>query len=163
MHQETSETVYSATIDDAHVDYNGHMTEAAYAQLFATAAAHLFRRLDLEAAYRRRTGCTMYTVETRIRYLREAHSGTKVTIGYRLLDRSDKRLHLYFEMFGPAGLLATYECISVHVSQREGEAARSTPFGPDHIGIFAKLVAAFEHVPKPDGIGKAPGLAHRGA
>lgn len=152
------EVVYVATVTDEHVDYNGHMTEAAYAKIFASAAAQLFRTLDLEADYRHRTQCTMYTLETQIRYLEEARSGASVEVGFRLLGWTEKRIHIYFEMYERERLLAAYQCISVHVRQENGVPPRSVPFAACHQATFEALSGAYETIPPPDWVGRALGL-----
>jgi acyl-CoA thioester hydrolase len=158
MSQKPLDVVYVAAVTDEHVDYNGHMTEAAYAKIFASAAAQLFRTLDLEADYRRRTHCTMYTLETQIRYLNEARSGALLAVRFRLLGWTEKRLHIYFEMYEGERLLAAYQCISVHVWQENGVSPRSAPFTDHHQATFEGLCGAYESVPSPDWVGEALGL-----
>jgi acyl-CoA thioesterase FadM len=53
------------------VDYNGHLTDWAYAVLCSMANEEVLDALDLGAAYRERTGCAMYTVEAHLRYVAE--------------------------------------------------------------------------------------------
>jgi acyl-CoA thioester hydrolase len=53
------------------VDYNGHLTDWAYAVVCSMANEELLDALDLGAAYRERTGCAMYTVEAHLRYVAE--------------------------------------------------------------------------------------------
>lgn len=158
MPQDALDIVHSATIAADQVDYNGHMTEAAYAQIFATAAAGLFQQLDLGADYRARTGCTMYTLETQIRYLQEALIGAAVSIGFRLIGYTQRRLHIYFEMREGERLLATYQCISLHVRQTEGDKPHAAAFDEGQKEMLAGQFALAAHQPLPAAVGQALGL-----
>ena len=60
------------------VDYNGHLTDWAYAVVCSLANEALLDELDLGAAYRERAGCAMYTVEAHLRYLAEVAPGARV-------------------------------------------------------------------------------------
>lgn len=82
----------------AWVDYNGHMNDAAYAQVFSLAVEALMDHIGLDAAGRERHAYTIYTLETHLCYRREAHEGEALTIVPTLLDRDAKRLHMFFEM-----------------------------------------------------------------
>ena len=53
------------------VDYNGHMTDSRYLQVFGDATDALFRSVGVDDAYRR-TGRAMYTVESHVTHGAEA-------------------------------------------------------------------------------------------
>uniref|UniRef100_UPI0018E587F0 thioesterase family protein n=1 Tax=Nocardiopsis sp. TNDT3 TaxID=2249354 RepID=UPI0018E587F0 len=53
------------------IDYNGHLSEAYYVLVFGFATDALMDRVGLDAAYRERSGRSLYTVEAHVRYLRE--------------------------------------------------------------------------------------------
>ena len=63
--------LYETTVDPAWLDYNGHMTEARYGEVFGYATDAFLRHVGLDAAYLA-GGHSAYTVEGHIRYLREA-------------------------------------------------------------------------------------------
>src|SRR5579872_1353943 len=53
------------------VDYNGHMTDSRYLQVFGDATDALFRQVGIDDMYRR-SGRAMYTVETHVTHVAEA-------------------------------------------------------------------------------------------
>ena len=63
--------VYRCTVIQEWVDYNNHMTEAAYLTVFGWASDVLFQFIGVDDAYRA-GGSSFYTVETHIIYEREA-------------------------------------------------------------------------------------------
>src|SRR5437868_6773709 len=77
------------------IDYNGHVLDACYLLAFAPATTALLDALDLGEAYRARTGCTIYTAECHLRYLRELHGGDVPHLETWLLDADEKRIHAY--------------------------------------------------------------------
>ncbi|GHC38000.1 thioesterase family protein [Aidingimonas halophila] len=92
------------------VDYNGHMNDAEYARVFSLAVESLMDHIGLDAAGRKRHGYTLYTLETHLCYRREAHEGQALGVGVRLLDRDDKRLHVFLDLVDDDNtLLATSE------------------------------------------------------
>ena len=112
----------------AWVDYNHHMTEAAYLTAFGWASDALFSYIGDDDSYRA-AGHSFYTVETHIAYLREAAEHAPLRITTRVLGLDRKRLHIYHEMFhGDGSLLATTEQMLVHVDMN---AARSVAILPE--------------------------------
>jgi carnitine 3-dehydrogenase len=110
------------------VDYNHHMTEAAYLTAFGWASDALFAYIGDDDAYRA-AGHSFYTVETHIAYLREAAEATPLRITTRVLAMDRKRLLIYHEMFhGDSGkMLATTEQMLVHVDMNAGRSAAILP------------------------------------
>jgi carnitine 3-dehydrogenase / betainyl-CoA thioesterase len=127
---------YRGEVLPAWVDYNHHMTEAAYLTAFGWASDALFTYIGDDDAYRA-DGHSFYTVETHIAYLREAAEHTPLRITTRILGLDRKRLLIYHEMFHGEHekLLATTEQMLVHVDMT---AARSVAILP---GVRAALDA----------------------
>jgi acyl-CoA thioester hydrolase len=75
------------------VDYNGHLTDWAYAVVCSMANEAVLDALDLGAAYRERTGCAMYTVEAHLRYVAEVAPGGQVHAS-STYERDAKRLRV---------------------------------------------------------------------
>ncbi|MEO0360061.1 MAG: thioesterase family protein [Pseudomonadota bacterium] len=120
------------------VDFNGHMRDAYYVLLVSYANDRTMEELGMGPRYLAERGRTLYNLDTRVRYLKEAHGGDPLRVEMRLLDADDKRLHLHSlirhdETEAP---LAAVEAVLLHVNQRVGPAAE--PF-PDEV---ASLVAA---------------------
>lgn len=112
---------YRGQVLPAWVDYNHHMTEAAYLTAFGWASDALFSYIGDDDAYRT-AGHSFYTVETHIAYLCEAAERAPLRITTRVLGLDRKRLHIYHEMFHgeDEALLATTEQMLVHVDMNAG-------------------------------------------
>lgn len=136
------------------VDYNGHMNDAAYAIAFSHATDQLMDQLGMDAAWRERTGCTIYTLENHIRYLLEAHEGQAVHVTAQLLGHDNKRLRLFYQLHrhGEAEPLATSEQMLLHVDSRGPRAAPFDPQTAERIGQLARRQAA---LPVPAAAGRA--------
>lgn len=129
---------YRGRVLTAWVDYNHHMTEAAYLSAFGWASDALFSYIGDDDAYRA-AGHSFYTVETHIAYLREAAEDAPLRITTRVLGLDRKRLHIYHEMFhGDSGkLLATTEQMLVHVDMNAGRSAAILPDVRDALDAIA--------------------------
>jgi acyl-CoA thioester hydrolase len=133
------------------IDYNGHLSEAFYVLVFGYATDALMERTGMDAAYRKSTGCSMYTVESHIRYLRDVPDGAQLAVRTRVLGAAGKKARFTHEMYvvtgawaepdEEAGPVATTELLALHVDQ---EAGRATPF-PD--GVRERLAALTEQPP----------------
>ncbi|WP_326688697.1 thioesterase family protein [Streptomyces sp. NBC_01795] len=85
------------------IDYNGHMSEAFYVLVFGHATDALMDAVGLGPGYREESGCSLYTVEAHVRYLREVEDGTPLTLRTRILGVDAKKLRFAHEMYaGPA-------------------------------------------------------------
>ena len=131
----------------AWVDYNRHMTEAAYLTAFGWASDALFSYIGDDDAYRA-AGHSFYTVETHIAYLREAPEGAPLRITTRVLGVDRKRLLIYHEMFhrNTEKLLATTEQMLVHVDM---DAARSVAILPEVREALDAIAAVHSTLPAP--------------
>lgn len=119
------------------VDYNHHMTEAAYLSAVGWASDALFSYIGDDDAYRA-AGHSFYTVETHIAYRREAAQNDPIHVTTQVLGVDRKRLHISHEMFlghhpsssdavdsthQTAPLLCTCEQMLVHVDTVVGRSA----------------------------------------
>ncbi|MFF0623962.1 thioesterase family protein [Streptomyces sp. NPDC004296] len=134
------------------MDYNGHLSEAYYVLVFGFATDALMDACGLDADYRTRTGCSLYTVEAHVRYLDEVPRGSQLAVRTTVLGVAAKKLRVVHEMYrcdptgAPSGTpVATEELFTLHVDQREGSAV---PF-PD--ATHARLAALT--TPAPDWAG----------
>jgi carnitine 3-dehydrogenase len=142
---------YRGTVLTAWVDYNHHMTEAAYLTAIGWASDALFSYIGDDDAYRA-AGHSFYTVETHIAYLREAAEHDPLRITTQVLGSDRKRLHIYHEMFHGAldHLLCTSEQMLVHVDMNAG---RSTPIPSPLREALDALAVAHRHLPPPERAG----------
>jgi len=137
------------------VDYNGHMTESRYLQVFGDATDALLRYIGVDRAYLD-AGYSYYTVETHIMHLREVTAGEPLHLTTRLLAVDDKRIHLFHEMFRSRdGLrLATAEQMLLHVDTRAG---RACPARKDIAARLRRIGEAHARLPPPDLAGRRVG------
>ena len=136
------------------VDYNRHMTEAAYLTAFGWASDAMFTYIGDDDQYRA-DGHSFYTVETHIAYLREAAERAAIQITTRVLGVDRKRLLIYHEMFrgDDDKLLATTEQMLVHVDMNAG---RSVAILPDVRAALDAVAAAHSTLPPAARAGHFP-------
>jgi acyl-CoA thioesterase FadM len=145
---------YRGEVKAEWVDYNRHMTEAAYLTAFGWASDALFSYIGDDDQYRA-DGHSFYTVETHIAYLREAAELAPLRITTRVLGVDRKRLLIYHEMFhgDDDTLLATTEQMLVHVDMNAG---RSVAILPDVRAALDAIVAAQSTLPPAERAGHFP-------
>jgi acyl-CoA thioester hydrolase len=88
--------------------------------------------LGLDAAYRARTACTLYTLELHLHYLHEVKSTDELDVETSVLDADHKRIHAGCRFTCPRvdGAVATADVMLMHVHQ--GEKVTSAAF-PDEV------------------------------
>lgn len=137
--------LHQARVSGAWVDYNGHMTEFRYLQVFGDATDAFLIHIGLDANYRAE-GFSAYTVETHIRHLSEVPAGERLVVETRLLGHDAKRFRLHHSMLREDGsIAATAEHMLLHVSTDEG---RASPM-PDALWNALAEVAALDPEPLP--------------
>jgi carnitine 3-dehydrogenase len=106
------------------VDYNGHMTDSRYLQVFGDATDVLWRSVGVDEAYRA-AGHSFYTVESHVTHQAEAKALEALYVTLQVLGIDDKRVHLFHRLHRRADnvLVATGEQIYLHVSMQAGKAA----------------------------------------
>ena len=135
--------LYQTTVLPEWIDYNGHLRDAYYALIVSQASDALMDRVGLDAAYRARTGCTLYTVEMHIHYLQEVRKTDTVTVAVRLAGVDHKRIHAAFELAraGQPDIVATAEAMLLHVRQ-QGERVSTVPFPAEVSAALTELRTA---------------------
>ncbi len=125
---------YRAKIEPEWIDYNGHLRDAYYGLVASYAVDELMDRLGIDAAYRARTHCTLYSLELHLHYLHEVKSTDDLEVTTRILDFDRKRMHVgcRFGCSRVAGAVATADMMLLHVHQ--GEKPASAPF-PDDVMV----------------------------
>jgi len=144
-------SIYRTPVEPEWVDYNGHMTEAAYLTAAGWASDALFRYIGDDEDYRA-AGHSFYTVETHIHYLREVDLHEPIEFATQIIGVDAKRVHLVHSMLhGDDGdLLATVEQMLVHVDM---EAGRSAPILADVADALAAIAEAHASLPVPPQVG----------
>ncbi|OQP87801.1 carnitine 3-dehydrogenase [Rhizobium rhizosphaerae] len=144
-----------AKVSAAWVDYNGHMTEHRYLQLFGDTADALLRLIGVDMAYVE-AGHSYYTVETHLRHLGEARLGQRLYTTLQLLSHDAKRLH-FFSCVHDAetgAVLATAEQMMLHVDSAAG---RASPAPQAVLDRLAPIAEAHGALARPEGAGRFVG------
>jgi carnitine 3-dehydrogenase len=138
------------------VDYNGHVHESRYLQLFADATDALLGDLGIDAAYLARGG-SYFTVETHLSHLRQLEAGDSVHVTTQLLDSDEKRLHVFHVLYreGETDPLATAEQMLLHVDTESGRAAPSRDPVRERV---AELARRHGELPRPERAGRSIGV-----
>lgn len=110
-----TEPVHRDLVRPEWIDYNGHLSEPYYVLVFGDATTALMERAGMDAPYRAATGCSLYTVEAHVRYLREVGRDAALEVRTRVLGRDAKRLRLWHELHSGGRLRATEELMCLHV------------------------------------------------
>jgi carnitine 3-dehydrogenase len=144
------------TVDPQWVDYNGHLTEARYLDVFAETTDTFLRHVGIDADYLA-GGHSAYTVETHLRHLHEVAALEPLRVTTQVLGADEKRLHLFHTMtHGLTGItLATGEHLLLHV---DTDAGRTCPWVEPVAGRVAAAAAAHAGLPVPEGAGRAIAL-----
>src|ERR1700722_19681375 len=121
--------VYRDTIEPAWIDYNGHVRDAYYGLVASPAVDDVMDRLGLDAAYRERTRCTLYTVEVHLHYLHEVKSSDDLAVISSILDYDRKRIHVGCRFVCPRvdEPVTTAEMMLLHVHQGDKPSVASFP------------------------------------
>jgi carnitine 3-dehydrogenase len=116
--------LHSAGVPADWIDYNGHVHESRYLQLFGDASDALLRYLGIDAEYLANVG-SYFTVETHLCHLRALAGGDHVHVTTQVLGWDPKRLHLFHRLYrdGEGEPVATAEQLFLHVDTATGRAA----------------------------------------
>jgi carnitine 3-dehydrogenase len=139
------------------VDYNGHMTDSRYLQVFGDATDALLRYAGVDDEYRR-SGRGLYTVETHVTHQAEARALEPLYVTSRVLEVDDKRLRLFHALHRGRDdvQVATAEQLYLHVDTGGGKASAMDA------GVRARLAAleaAQARLPQPPEAGRLAGKA----
>jgi betainyl-CoA thioesterase len=122
-------SIYSTPVAPEWIDYNGHLRDGYYTVVFSSAIDALMDSVHLDAAYRQRTHCTLYTLELHVHFLREVKQSDGLDIRVRVLGADRKRLHAALDMYTTrcADPVATAEFMLLHVHQSHPPGAAEFP------------------------------------
>jgi carnitine 3-dehydrogenase len=129
------------------VDYNGHMSDSRYLQVFGDATDALFRAVGVDDAYRD-SGRALYTVETHVTHSSEATALEPLYVTTQILGLDDKRIHLFHSLHRrrDARLIATGEQLYLHVTRA---AAKASPMDGTVRARLEKFRAAHASIAEP--------------
>jgi carnitine 3-dehydrogenase len=147
--------LHEVTVPAEWIDYNGHMTEYRYLQVFGDATDALLRHIGIDQAYLVAQG-SYYTVETHIMHRGETRMGESLHVATQILSVDAKRLHLFHRIIRSRDgfCVASAEQMLLHVDAATGRS------GAAGAAVFDKLAAiAADHraLSMPTGAGRAVG------
>jgi acyl-CoA thioester hydrolase len=140
--------LWRESVQDAWIDYNGHMSEPYYVLVFGHATDMVMDAVGLDDGYRAAHDASLYTVEAHVRYLAEVSPAAEMEVRSSVIGASGKLLRIWHEMWVEGRLRATEEVLGVHVV-----AGRSAAFPDGVAALVARLLTA-----PPDGAGRAISL-----
>ena len=144
-------TAYRTGVRADWIDYNGHMNDAAYAQVLTDANESFLAALGLSAEYRATTGCGLYTVESHIRFLREVSQSDELSAQTLLVEHDAKRVRLHTTLVDASGgEVATGESLYLNVDQAAGKVS---PFPEERAATLALVQQVHEVVERPSHLG----------
>jgi acyl-CoA thioester hydrolase len=150
------------TVDEAWIDYNGHLNMAYYHVLFDRAVDELFTALGVGIDYLKSRNASLFALEAHTSYLRELKAGDRVAVDIQILDHDAKRLHFFQTLIqlDEGFVAATCEQAGIHIDMAT---RRSAPLPPDIKPRFAAIAAAHAGLPRPERAGRSIGLGKRKA
>lgn len=128
-------------------DYNNHMNESRYGQVWSDAADDIMLRLGATPEYIE-SGLSYFTVDTHTRFVAEAAAGQPFTVTTQCLLGQGKKLRLYHEMLAQDGtVLSTCEQLLLHVSLKTRRTCEPEGYVLERTH---ELAEAHSHLPMPE-------------
>lgn len=116
--------IFTCSVKNEWVDYNGHMNDSEYAKVFSLAVDEWMEQIGITADFRESEQYTVFTLETHLCYLDEAKEDEALTVKLQLLDHDAKRAHVFFVMNNAKGdRVATSEQMLMGMDTAEGRPA----------------------------------------
>ncbi|MEL7184979.1 MAG: carnitine 3-dehydrogenase [Pseudomonadota bacterium] len=143
------------TVLPAWIDYNGHMTEFRYVQVFSDCCEVLLRRVGMHDEYVA-AGHSWYTAETHTQFYDEVAVNEPMYATVQVLFADAKRLHVFYRLHAAEDdrLLCTLEAMYLHVHMESGRVVAAED---DAMQTLGALTAAHADLEKPDTAGRYVG------
>ena len=106
--------IHSEPLKPEWCDYYGHLNEAFYLLVFSNATFELQNILGIGEDYYNRTGRSLYTLESHIRYLQEVRGKVIMSVDSIVLGVDQKRIRVGHVMKVDNIERATAECMLLH-------------------------------------------------
>ena len=146
-------TLYTDLVRPEWIDYNRHMMDGYYAVAFSRATDAFLDHIGLHAEYRVQSGCSTYTAEGHILFLRELKAESPLHFTSQLLGYDAKRMHLFHTMHHATEgfLAATCEWMMIHVDTTQG---RGAAMPTEVLARLAAIQAEQASLPTPPQAGR---------
>jgi carnitine 3-dehydrogenase len=148
--------LHEGQVESGWLDYNGHMNESRYLQVFGDGTDALLRHIGVDSDYLA-SGLSYYTVETHIMHLKEVRGGERLHVTTQVLGADEKRMHLFHTIYQTRGdtPLASAEQMLLHVDTKQ---SRACPARGDVFNRLKQIADAHGSLPKPSAAGRHVGL-----
>ena len=147
------------TVLSAWIDYNGHMTEYRYVQVFSDSCEALLRRVGMHDEYVA-AGKSWYTAETHTQFFDEVGVNQPFYTTVQIMMADEKRLHVFYCMHAADDrLLATLEAMYLHVDVQSGRVAAASAGACDEL---LRIAAAHAELSRPESAGRYVGQRNQG-
>ena len=148
--------LYEGRVEPGWLDYNGHMNESRYLQVFSTASDALLQLIGADTGYVER-GHSFYTAETHIVHVHELRADAPFYVTTQILAADEKRMHVFQTLHRAEDDLvaATGEHMYLHVDSKAG---RACPMLPEVADRLAPIVAAHARLLRPKNAGRSIGI-----
>ncbi|WP_060512234.1 thioesterase family protein [Pseudomonas sp. NBRC 111124] len=144
---------YRTPVQEAWVDYNGHLRDAFYLLIFSYATDALMERIGLDEGSRGQSGNSLFTLEAHINYLHEVKLGTEVWVQTQIVGFDRKRLHVYHSLHraGFDEVLSASEQMLLHVDLA---GPSSAPFNDISRRLLQELLEQGRDLTPPEYVGR---------
>lgn len=139
----------------AWIDYNGHMTEFRYVQVFSDTCDRLLLMIGMDSEYVA-SGCSYYTAETHTMQLGEIGVNERIYSTAQVLMADTKRLHVFYRLHATNDdrVLASTEAMYLHVHRESGKVCDASP---DIVANAKSIADAHAALPRPEAAGRFVG------
>jgi acyl-CoA thioester hydrolase len=147
-------------IEDAFIDYNGHLNAGYYYVLFDKWLDQAWLPTGLGPHYIKERNLSTMTLEAHVCYLREVMQADPIRMHLRFLDVDAKRLHTYSELVHATEgwVAATAEALHIHVDMAT---RKSSPWPADILANLERFKAEHALLPPADRAGRKVGIVRR--
>ena len=137
------------------IDYNGHMTEFRYVQVFSDTCEALLRRVGMHDEYVA-AGNSWYTAETHNQFFDEVAVNEPMYSTVQILFADPKRLHVFYRLHAAEDdrVLATLEAMYLHVNMETGKVTAASDAA---IAPLLALAQAHAELDNPEAAGRYVG------
>ena len=140
-------TTIARVIPSDWTDYNGHMNESRYGQVFSDAADAIMVQIGADADYIA-AGLSYFTIETNIKYLLETHAGDAITVKTIVTTGEGKKLGLTHHMYHANGdHLASCDQFLLHVDLKTRKSCAPAPHVSETLAAIAAAHANLDKTP----------------
>jgi carnitine 3-dehydrogenase len=142
--------LHATVVPPEWIDYNGHVHESRYLQVFGDTTDALLRHIGLDLG----AGSSYFTVETHLCHIGPAYANERLHTTTQLLGHDAKRLHVFHSLYrtDDEALLATAEQMLLHV---DIDAQRASPADPALLHRIEAIARAHADLPRPERAGRS--------